>query len=48
LHNLPAVLAAGANRVVIVSGLLQSGDVAAATRAAKELLVENQKSEIQK
>ena len=48
LHNLPAVLAAGANRVVIVSGLLQSGDVAAATRAAKELLVENHKSEIQK
>jgi thiamine-phosphate pyrophosphorylase len=46
LHNLPAVLAAGAERVVIVSGLLQSGDVAAATRAAKQLLVENQKSEI--
>ena len=48
LDNLPEVLAAGANRVVIVSGLLQSGDVAAATRAAKELLVENHKSEIQK
>ena len=46
LHNLPAVLAAGAKRVVIVSGLLQSEDVAAATRAAKELLFENQKSEI--
>ena len=38
LENLPAVLAAGAKRVVIVSGLLQSADVAAATRAAKELL----------
>jgi thiamine-phosphate pyrophosphorylase len=36
--NLPAVLAVGAKRVVIVSGLLQSKDVAAATRAAKELL----------
>ena len=48
LDNLPAVLAAGARRVVIVSGLLQSGDVAAAMRAAKELLVENHKSEIQK
>jgi thiamine-phosphate pyrophosphorylase len=46
LHNLPAVLAAGAERAVIVSGLLRSGDVAAATRAAKQLLVENQKSEI--
>ncbi len=44
LQNLPAVLAAGAKRVVIVSGLLQSDDVAAATRAAKALL--NQKSEI--
>jgi thiamine monophosphate synthase len=39
-------LAAGAQRVVIVSGLLQSADVAAATRAANELLAENQKSEI--
>jgi len=48
LHNLPAVLAAGANRAVIVSGLLRSGDVAAATRTAKELLVENQASENQK
>lgn len=38
LHNLPSVLAAGAKRVVIVSGLLQSEDVAAATLAAKELL----------
>jgi len=46
LANLPHVLAAGAQRVVIVSGLLQSADIAAATRAAKELLAENQKSEI--
>jgi thiamine-phosphate pyrophosphorylase len=38
LDNLPDILAAGAKRAVIVSGLLQSADVAAATRAAKELL----------
>jgi len=44
LSNLPSVLAAGAQRVVIVSGLLQSDDIASATRAAKHLL--NQKSEI--
>ncbi len=44
LENLPAVLAAGARRAVIVSGLLQSADIAAATRGAKRLL--NQKSEI--
>ena len=43
LSNLPSVLAAGANRVVIVSGLLQSADIAAATRAGKELLGGNQK-----
>ena len=36
--NLPRVLAAGAKRVVIVSGLLQSPDIAAATRAARNLL----------
>lgn len=46
LENLPAVLAAGAKRVVIVSGLLQSADIGAGTRAVKELLAENQKSEI--
>ena len=46
LSNLPAVLAAGAKRVVIVSGLLQSADIAAATRAASELVAANQKSEI--
>jgi thiamine-phosphate pyrophosphorylase len=45
LQNLPAILAAGAERVVIVSGLLQSPDVAAATRAAKELLRQNPKPE---
>ncbi|MGI8889569.1 MAG: thiamine phosphate synthase [Chthoniobacterales bacterium] len=38
LGNLPAVLAAGAKRVVIVSGLLQSSDVVEATRAAKAVL----------
>jgi thiamine-phosphate pyrophosphorylase len=38
LQNLPAVLAAGAKRVVIVSGLLQTDDIAAATRAAKAVL----------
>ncbi|MGH8094832.1 MAG: thiamine phosphate synthase [Chthoniobacterales bacterium] len=46
LSNLPAVLAAGATRVVIVSGLLQSADIAAAARAAKELLDQNPKSQI--
>lgn len=38
LDNIAAVLAAGAQRVVIVSGLLQANDVTAATRRAKELL----------
>ena len=38
LSNLPGVLAAGAKRVVIVSGLLQSSDIAVATRAARNLL----------
>jgi thiamine-phosphate pyrophosphorylase len=46
IENLPTVLSAGATRVVIVSGLLQSADIAAATRAAKCLLVQNQKSAI--
>ena len=45
LNNLPQVLAAGAKRVVIVSGLLQNADIAAATRAAKQFL-EKQQSEI--
>jgi thiamine-phosphate pyrophosphorylase len=38
LENLTTLLDAGANRVVIVSGLLQSPDIAAATRKAKALL----------
>jgi thiamine-phosphate pyrophosphorylase len=42
LKNLPDVLAAGAKRAVIVSGLLQSEDIAAVTLAAKRLLMENQ------
>lgn len=41
-ENLAAVLAAGAKRVVIVSGLLQRSDVAAATRAAKALLTRSE------
>ena len=44
LENLPEVIAAGARRVVIVSGLLQAGDIAEYARAAKALL--NQESEI--
>ncbi|MGZ5022526.1 MAG: thiamine phosphate synthase, partial [Chthoniobacterales bacterium] len=38
LENLARVLAAGAQRVVIVSGLLQAADVAEYARAAKALL----------
>ena len=38
-ENLAQVLAAGAKRAVIVSGLLQSPDVAAATYSAKQLLI---------
>jgi thiamine-phosphate pyrophosphorylase len=38
LSNLPAVRAAGAQRVVIVSGLLQAPDIAAAVREARRLL----------
>lgn len=45
LDNLPNVIEAGAHRVVIVSGLLQAGDIPAATRSAKELL--NRKSKIE-
>lgn len=45
LENLPAVIAAGACRVVIVSGLLQAADVAEYARSAKRLL--NRKSEIE-
>ena len=38
LENLPEVIAAGARRVVIVSGLLQAADIASYARSAKELL----------
>ena len=49
LENLPDVIAAGARRVVIVSGLLLANDIALYARSAKELLnrqikIENQKS----
>ncbi len=37
-ENLPAIIAAGARRVVIVSGILQAADVTAYTRAAADLL----------
>ncbi len=46
LSNLAQVMAAGARRVVIVSGLLQAADIAAATRQAKIVLSKNQKPEI--
>ncbi len=38
LENLPEVIAAGARRVVIVSGILQANDVEAYARTAGELL----------
>jgi len=38
LENLPEVIAAGARRVVIVSGLLLAHDIALYARSAKELL----------
>jgi thiamine-phosphate pyrophosphorylase len=38
LENLPAVIVAGARRVVIVSGLLQAKDIASYARSAKKLL----------
>lgn len=49
LDNLSELLAAGARRVVIVSGLLLANDIALYARSAKELLnrpsqIENQKS----
>jgi thiamine-phosphate pyrophosphorylase len=49
LENLPEVIAAGARRVVIVSGLLLAHDIALYARSAKELFsrpsqIENQKS----
>ena len=45
LDNLPAVIEAGARRVVIVSGLLQANNIAEYGQAAKELL--NRKSKIE-
>jgi thiamine-phosphate pyrophosphorylase len=44
LDNLPEVIAAGARRVVIVSGLLLANDIALYARSAKELL--NRQSKI--
>lgn len=44
LDNLPKVLDAGAQRVVIVSGLLQAADISQSARSAKALL--NRKSQI--
>ncbi len=41
LANLPEVIAAGARRAVIVSGLLQAPDIAEYARAAKALLASN-------
>lgn len=40
LENLPEVIAAGARRAVIVSGLLLAPDIAGYARQARELLVE--------
>jgi thiamine-phosphate pyrophosphorylase len=45
LDNLPKVIEAGAQRVVIVSGLLQATDIVAYARSVKELL--NRKSKIE-
>ena len=46
LNNLDAVIAAGAQRVVIVSELLQSGNVGAYAKTAKALLAERSFSSI--
>jgi thiamine-phosphate pyrophosphorylase len=48
LDNLPEVIAAGARRVVIVSGLLLANDIALYARSAKELLNRQVKTENQK
>ena len=45
VENLAAVLAAGAQRVVIVSGLLQASDIAQYARSAKQLLNRDSKIE---
>ena len=44
LENLGRVLAAGAKRVVIVSGLLQASDIVSYTRACKELIANTAKN----
>jgi thiamine-phosphate pyrophosphorylase len=41
LQNLPHLIAAGAKRVVIVSGLLQADDIAGYAHSCKELLNQN-------
>jgi thiamine-phosphate pyrophosphorylase len=41
VDNLPEVIAVGARRVVIVSGLLQAADIASYARAAKKLLAKS-------
>jgi thiamine-phosphate pyrophosphorylase len=43
LDNLPKVIEAGAQRVVIVSGLLQAKDITSYARSAKDLLNRNSK-----
>lgn len=48
LDNLPKVIEAGAQRVVIVSGLLQAEDIAAYGRSVKELLNRTSKTENRK
>jgi len=40
-ENLPTVIAAGAHRVVIVSGILQASDIAAYVRESKAILLQN-------
>jgi thiamine-phosphate pyrophosphorylase len=45
LENLPRVIAAGARRVVIVSGLLRAPDVVAYARACRDVLCRMTKSE---
>ena len=37
-ENLPDLIAAGAKRAVIVSGILQAGDIAAYVRSARSIL----------
>jgi thiamine-phosphate pyrophosphorylase len=44
LDNLAKVIEAGAQRLVIVSGLLQAADIAGSARAAKQLLNRNSKT----